>query len=1628
MAKFITLFFIFHLLLTANALAAESYRFERMWPTLQQPWYFKLAGNIAIDKDGYIYITDAFHNRVQKFTSDWNLLTYWGKYGSEKGQFSDPEGIVIDKDGTVYVADAGNHRIQKFDKNGVFLAAWGSHGTGDGEFDTPFQLAIDEKDCLYVTEQKNHRVQKLTSEGKFVSKWGSEGSGNGQFITPAGITVDNEGYVYVVDPGNYRIQKFDAEGNFIYKWGSILVLPGSNDTRLMSPQSIVADRDNFIYVSEIADNIIHKFKADGTQVLQWGEEGNAGGQFRSPAGLALDADGFLYVADLNNYRFQKFTRDGEYISEWGSSGSSDGKFNRPYSMAQKDEFIYVLDRNNHRVQKFLMDGIFVKQWGSEGTDNGQFSYPEGIAVDNKGFVYICDTYNNRVQKFDSDGNFILKWSGNFPGGIAVDDNGTVYVTESAFLKEKYDFYAVIGLAEYITSVGLGWFWGYNNPSSETSEQTDSYETVLFEQTDQILKLFENAGLDGLLANRRSGESALNDVLPENTGFQIQKYDTEGNPKNHWEMERGTKNICLKDIAVDSEGFVYVTDCNDFCIQKFTADGTPMENWACETGGISEDLYPESLGISIDKNDNIYLADAMRDRIRIFQKDGTLLTEFGEAGSVPGAFGSPHDLFVSLEGKLYVSDANNRIQIFRKGLPTDKVMKSVIIAGGGPYEDNFLWEDTQMCANFAYRTLAYQGFTKESIYYLTSDTTLDLDSNGEADDVDGDALNTNLKYAITQWAKDADSLVIYLIDHGRPDEFVMSASENLAVSQLAEWLNILQTQSQCNEIIFVYDACKSGSFLAPLTMAPEGKKRIIITSTSPDEEAQFVTQGSVSFSNYFWTHIFNGLDIKNAFPLAEEAIGKSFHQHPLLDANGDGQSNKEDYPLTENLYIGNGTKIQGQAPAVESVSARRIGETNSVQISASNVSDEDGITKVWAVIRPPDFSVGLNGKTLLELPSALLQSLENGNYEGIWDGCSIAGTYQIAVYAMDRIGNTSIPQITEVSVDNPLRRKAVIIAGGEQTDELWPVIEKNTNLSYEALRFQGYSDDDIYFLSPVTFSAGVDVAPTLDNIDFALGEWIAQDTQDLVMYMIGTGQDGQLKLNAEEGLSAAVLKTKLDTVQDHIPGKVTLIYDAGRSGSFVSALVPPEGKQRILISSAARNEPAVFLMDGSICFSRFFWRYILNGANTEDAFKWAKTNIRHLGQFYNAGQIPQLDDNGNGIGNEKTDGAVARDYKIGLGIMLADGIRPAIKELSSEIVLKGETSADIWADVTAAYGVESVHAVLVPPEDQSRSSSSTVTKLSSSEMTLQQDIRYQGQVSGFDRAGTYRAVVYATDAKGELSAPGEILIRQTVGPDIYEDDDSIADAKVIVLNRPKLQYHNFDKAGDEDYVKFYGLAEQTYRIEAQIEVQNPEADCDIMIDILDATGNSVLDEPWDEETGDESFPWPCQQNGIYYVKFYNYNSDLYGQNTGYYAGVILTVAPDRTQVYIPIEDVSGNPVTDAVVQNQGNVTGISEPATGNAEVWLSQNQNHSISVSHTDFNTLITKMFTVGTNSFTLPTVTLSRTGDVSRDTDVGLGDAIIALQVLAGIPVTADKSAALENEKIGLADAVFVLQKVAGLR
>ena len=207
---FLTLFLLFPHTASSN----ETYRFERLWPTLQQPWYFAVPFGITVDKKGFLYVADSGNNRIRKFTSDGMFVKSLGSR-----DLFQPRSMALDGDGNVYVVDYVFHRIQVMNLSGDMVAEWGEQGSADGLFNSPWGIAVDDAGDVYVADSNNHRIQKFAADGTFMLKWGTAGSEKGQLAYPRGIAVDAEGRVCVADSGNARIQRFSGAGEFIDQFG-----------------------------------------------------------------------------------------------------------------------------------------------------------------------------------------------------------------------------------------------------------------------------------------------------------------------------------------------------------------------------------------------------------------------------------------------------------------------------------------------------------------------------------------------------------------------------------------------------------------------------------------------------------------------------------------------------------------------------------------------------------------------------------------------------------------------------------------------------------------------------------------------------------------------------------------------------------------------------------------------------------------------------------------------------------------------------------------------------------------------------------------------------------------------------------------------------------------------------------------------------------------------------------------------------------------------------------------------------------------------------------------------------------------------------------------------------------------
>lgn len=166
--------------------------------------------------------------QIRKYSGDGELLTRWGSTGTGEGQFNGYiGGLCVDSNGNVYVGEhfssstnrtsLGTSRIQKFDTNGNLLSVWGrsgyvsgTYGDADGELQNPAALVVDADGNVYIGDGKG-RVQKFDATGTFVSRLDVDGEN--EYVKA--IAVDRSGNVFVGIPSEGRIVKYTPSASGI---------------------------------------------------------------------------------------------------------------------------------------------------------------------------------------------------------------------------------------------------------------------------------------------------------------------------------------------------------------------------------------------------------------------------------------------------------------------------------------------------------------------------------------------------------------------------------------------------------------------------------------------------------------------------------------------------------------------------------------------------------------------------------------------------------------------------------------------------------------------------------------------------------------------------------------------------------------------------------------------------------------------------------------------------------------------------------------------------------------------------------------------------------------------------------------------------------------------------------------------------------------------------------------------------------------------------------------------------------------------------------------------------------------------------------------------------------------------
>jgi len=118
------------------------------------------------------------------------------------------------------------------------------------------------------------------------------------------------------------------------------------------------------------------------------------------------------------------------------------------------------------------------------------------------------------------------------------------------------------------------------------------------------------------------------------------------------------------VALDGEGKLFVADRSNFRVQVYGRDENPLR--MSGSGGGKEGQFGElgPNGLAVSAANTLYVSDTANDRMMVFEFSGKYLSLFGGNGSAPGKLRRPLGVTIDRQGRIVVADAGNqRISIF-----------------------------------------------------------------------------------------------------------------------------------------------------------------------------------------------------------------------------------------------------------------------------------------------------------------------------------------------------------------------------------------------------------------------------------------------------------------------------------------------------------------------------------------------------------------------------------------------------------------------------------------------------------------------------------------------------------------------------------------------------------------------------------------------------------------------------------------------------------------------------------------------------------------------------------------------------------------------------------------------------
>ena len=388
---------------------------------------------------------------------------------ADEARFFNPEQAIRTAGGDVIVTDMDNHVIRKISSAGAVSTVAGIPGNAghkDGasltaRFNRPRGIVINAAGEMFIADTGNHVIRKISTDGEVSTLAGSpglSGSTNGtgaaaRFANPRCVRLLPDGSLAVTS--DFMIRKVTMEGVVTTIAGSSVsgsTNASGTSARFGTIADLVVDASGVMHCTETFNHTVRKITADGVVTTVAGVASQSGdidgpagtSRLQNPYGLYLEPDGSLLIN--TNRKLKRLSTAGELTTVAGSPSATmlhldaDGQGNLLFATRN------TISAYNTVSQLLTVLAGRDNQGALDGPAHvAKFSEPDGITVDQNGTVYVAERFVHTIRKITPDGTVstlagLHAVSGNVngagsaarfnnPRGLCTDEQGNIYVSD-----------------------------------------------------------------------------------------------------------------------------------------------------------------------------------------------------------------------------------------------------------------------------------------------------------------------------------------------------------------------------------------------------------------------------------------------------------------------------------------------------------------------------------------------------------------------------------------------------------------------------------------------------------------------------------------------------------------------------------------------------------------------------------------------------------------------------------------------------------------------------------------------------------------------------------------------------------------------------------------------------------------------------------------------------------------------------------------------------------------------------------------------------------------------------------------------------------------------------------------------